>query len=63
MQRIEGTALIDQARQRGIQRVLRCCGDTWRLWDGEGERDVTGEAVLQEAETWASTGDRGCVPE
>ncbi len=61
--RIEGAALIDQARQRGIQRVLCCRGDTWRLWDGEGERDVTAEAVLQEAETWASTGDKGCVPE
>jgi ATP phosphoribosyltransferase regulatory subunit len=60
---IEGTALIDQARQRGIQRVLRCCGDSWRLWDGEGERDVTGEAVLQQAEMWASTGDKGCAPE
>jgi ATP phosphoribosyltransferase regulatory subunit len=60
--RLGGTTLIDQARQRGIQRVLRCCGDRWRLWDGESERDVTGEAVLQEAETWASSGDRGRVP-
>ena len=60
---LEGTALIDQARQRGIQRVLHCRGDTWRLRDGEGERDVTGEAVLQEAEMWASLGDRGYVPE
>ena len=61
--RIEGTALIDQARQRGIRRVLRCCGDSWRLWDGEGERDVTGEAVLQEAGIWASAAAKGCVPE
>jgi len=61
--RLKGTALIDQARQRGIQRVLRCCGDTWRLWDEKGERDVTGEAVLQEAEMWASAAAKGCVPE
>jgi ATP phosphoribosyltransferase regulatory subunit len=61
--RLEGTALIDQARRRGIQRVLRCCGDTWRLWDESGERDVTEEAMLQQAEGWASIGDRGFVPE
>jgi ATP phosphoribosyltransferase regulatory subunit len=63
VQRIEGTALIDQARQRGIRRVLRCCGGTWRLWDEKGERDVTGEAVLQEAEMWASAAAKSWVPE
>jgi ATP phosphoribosyltransferase regulatory subunit len=53
----EGATLIDQARRRGIGRVLRCCGDAWKLWDGDGERDVTATAVLQQAERWAAAGE------
>jgi ATP phosphoribosyltransferase regulatory subunit len=52
----EGTTLIDQARRRDIQRVLRCCGDKWKLWDGDSERDIAGEDVLREAARWASAG-------
>ncbi len=59
----EETDLIDQARRRGIGRVLRCCGDAWKLWDGKGERDVTGEEVLREAETWAAAGWGDHTPE
>jgi ATP phosphoribosyltransferase regulatory subunit len=59
----EETALIEQARQRGIRRVLRCCGDTWKLWDGEAERDMTGATVLREAERWASAGRGANVQE
>ncbi len=52
----EGAALIDQARQRGIRRTLRCCGGGWKLWDGENERDVTGEDLLREVVGWAPAG-------
>ena len=52
----EGSALIDQARRRGIGRVLRCCGDAWTLWDGENERDMTEEDLLREVEGWSSPG-------
>ena len=54
----EGTALIEQARKRGIGRALRCCGDTLKLWDGEIERDVTGEELLLEAGRWPSAGHK-----
>ena len=60
---LDGAALIDQARQRGIGRVLRCCGDSWKLWAGETERDMTAEALLREAEGWASAGQTDNVPE
>ena len=53
---LEGSALLEQARRRGIGRVLSCRGDRWKLWDESGERDVTGAALLQEAARWASAG-------
>jgi ATP phosphoribosyltransferase regulatory subunit len=46
------TDLIDQARLRGIQRVLYCGDGQWSLWDADGERVVTPESLLQEAERW-----------
>lgn len=55
---LEPIALVDQARQRGISRVLRCChrgsppSSELLLADEKGERALTEAALLGEAETW-----------
>jgi ATP phosphoribosyltransferase regulatory subunit len=43
---VEG--LHEQARERGIPRVLRCAGGKWHLWDRSGERTLTEEEVILE---------------
>jgi ATP phosphoribosyltransferase regulatory subunit len=44
--------LESQARRRGIARTLRCSGGNWLLTGEDGERCLSGAAVLQESETW-----------
>jgi ATP phosphoribosyltransferase regulatory subunit len=56
---LDRTSLIDQARLRGIRRVLHCDKGQWCLWDENGERAVTPAMLLQEAETWSVTPDGG----
>jgi ATP phosphoribosyltransferase regulatory subunit len=44
---LDAEDLHEQARERGIPRVLRCAGGEWHLWDGSGERTVTEEELNQ----------------
>lgn len=44
------TGLLELARRRGIPQVLRCHGGEWYLWDKEGERVVSEEALLKMCE-------------
>ena len=45
---LDAERLHEQARKRGISRVLRCARGEWHLWDGSGERTVTKEELNQE---------------
>jgi len=49
---LDPASLIEQARLRGIRRVLHCAEGQWRLWEEDKERVVTPASLLQEAETW-----------
>ncbi len=53
---LDAERLHQQARERGIPRVLRCARGEWYLWDGSGERIVTREGLIQElgrSEEWS----------
>ncbi len=52
---LDEAGLLDQARRRGIPRVLHCRSGKWHLWDEKGERVLTGQAVLQESTHWHPT--------
>jgi ATP phosphoribosyltransferase regulatory subunit len=45
---LDAERLLEQARERGIPRVLRCAAGDWTLWDKGGERTVTEEELNRE---------------
>jgi ATP phosphoribosyltransferase regulatory subunit len=45
---LDAERLLEQARERGIPRVLRCAAGDWTLWDKSGERTVTEEELNRE---------------
>jgi ATP phosphoribosyltransferase regulatory subunit len=49
---LDGSALVEQARRRGIVRVLQCVGDDWQLIDARGARTLTEAELWREAPTW-----------
>jgi ATP phosphoribosyltransferase regulatory subunit len=48
----DDTELAELAQQQGIIRTLRCAGETWQLNDAVGDRVLTADELLREAETW-----------
>jgi ATP phosphoribosyltransferase regulatory subunit len=56
---LDRATLLDQARRRGIPRLLRCSGGGWYLWDEDGEWPLTEETLLEKSQTWRSTAEGG----
>lgn len=56
VQGLDEAELAEQAQRRAVPRTLRCAGQAWLLADGEGERELTEAALLQEARSWAQDG-------
>jgi hypothetical protein len=52
-------ALVEQARQRGISRVLTCHDGVWHLLEAEEERILSQEALLTDSERWRKPAEGG----